>query len=156
MHGFFDLDEIKEDFAPSLNLSTSHTLSLCFLCVFVAQSQKSDLIATVLAGKLIPEHPVFCFMGFFFAGIWKTGPAQVQYQVNEPGLSRIFNLPPLRCRRPAAVGGGAEAAEELHEAAEEAEQRAERAAQEAREEGERVAGKGNESWETETKTNKSK
>ncbi|CAF89597.1 unnamed protein product, partial [Tetraodon nigroviridis] len=38
-------------------------------------------------------------------------------------------------RRPAAVGGGAEAAEELRQAAEEAEQRAERAEEEAPEEG---------------------
>lgn len=48
-------------FGPLSHVSISHILSCVFLlyfflCVFVAQSQKGDLIATVLAGMVIPAH----------------------------------------------------------------------------------------------------
>lgn len=83
MHDCFVLDKIKADVGPSWNASTLHTLSLCFLCVFVAQSQKSDLIASVLAGKLIPQHP-----GVVFCCVFEPRPAvRVKRQGNEPGLS---------------------------------------------------------------------
>lgn len=135
MSGRFVLEKIKTDFGPSTNAPMLHMLSLCFLCVFVAQSQKSDLIATVLAGKLIPERPVFWFACFLLLEFATRLTLRVKRQEKQPRLSLIFR--PLRSRRPAAVCGGAEAAEELHQAAEETEQRAERAAQEAPEKGER-------------------
>lgn len=46
----------KAKFGPFEIVSVSHARCLCASCVCLDKSQKGDLIATVLAGKLIPQH----------------------------------------------------------------------------------------------------